>query len=214
MAPIVIKTTVKNPDKIKIRRRQICYGAMKVFREKGFHAASIREIAQASRLSIGALYNYIERKEDILYLVHEELLGHLDECLDQALQRHQDAAQGLMQAIQDVFEQSIRLKGETLFMYTESRFLDKKDLHRVLDKESRYVDKLEAIIRKGMVAGVFECREPAIFANMVALLMALIPLRGWNLLPSFSEKEVLKELVALILRGLNAVVREPDHVSG
>ena len=76
------------------------------------------------------------------------------------------------------------------------------------------MDKLEAIIRKGMVAGVFECREPAIFANMVALLMALIPLRGWNLLPSFSEKEVLKELVALILRGLNAVVREPDHVSG
>jgi len=210
----MIKPKIQNPERIKLRRKQIYHGAMKVFRKKGFHSASIREIAEASRLSPGALYNYIDKKEDILYLVHEELLDNIDECLDKALQRHQDPVQRFVQVVRDTFEFSSRLKEETLFMYTESKFLEKQSLRKVLEQESRFVSRLEGLIREGVDKGVFECREPGVFANILALLMALIPLRSWNLVPYYSEKEILGELLTLLLRGLKADERSPTDSPG
>lgn len=211
----MIKPKIQNPERVKLRRKQIYHGAMKVFRKKGFHAASIREIAEASRLSPGALYNYIDKKEDILYLVHEELLANIDECLDKALERHQDPVQRLVQVIRDTFEFSSRLKEETLFMYTESKFLEKEALHKVLEKESRFVSRLEALIKEGVDKGVFDCSEPGVFANVLALLMALIPLRSWNLVPYYSEKEILGGVLTLLLRGLKTAEPQPaDSLPG
>ena len=44
-------------------------GAVTLFKEKGFHRTTTREIAKAAGFSIGTLYEYIRTKEDVLYLV-------------------------------------------------------------------------------------------------------------------------------------------------
>ena len=41
--------------------------AIKVFAEKGFHAATLEEIAQEAEFSKGALYLYFSNKEDLMY---------------------------------------------------------------------------------------------------------------------------------------------------
>lgn len=199
---LMFATKVQNPERVKLRRKQIYQGAMRVFRKKGFHAASIREIARASRLSPGALYNYIEKKEDILYLVHEEILNYIYDCLDRALKQHNDPVRKLVHVVEEIFQLGLRLKEETLFMYTETKSLEKKYLHKVLQKESEFVGRLESLITEGVDGGDFDCKHPAIFANILALLMAFIPLRSWNIKPYHTDEEVLEEFVTLIMRGL------------
>jgi len=66
-----VKTRVKNPKLIDLRRRQIIKGAIQVFTAKGFHAATVREIADSAGLTMGSLYNYIRSKEDIIYMVYD-----------------------------------------------------------------------------------------------------------------------------------------------
>ena len=54
------------------KRSLICRGAMKVLKKKKFHAASMGEIAEATGMSRGNFYHYIEKKEDILVLIGPE----------------------------------------------------------------------------------------------------------------------------------------------
>jgi len=66
-----IKTRIKNPKLIDLRRKQIIDGAIKVFTAKGYHSATVREIAEEAGLTMGSLYNYINTKEDIIYFVYD-----------------------------------------------------------------------------------------------------------------------------------------------
>ncbi len=61
-------------------RQEILDAAVKVFAEKGFHSATLEEIAQKAEFSKAALYLYFTNKEDLLYNVlyeaFERLLGY------------------------------------------------------------------------------------------------------------------------------------------
>jgi AcrR family transcriptional regulator len=59
--------------------------ARDVFARRGFHQASIREIAQAAGLSLAGLYHYVGGKEELLFLVLDHALGALISTLDRAI---------------------------------------------------------------------------------------------------------------------------------
>ena len=52
---IEVHSSVKDETLIAMRREQIIKGAVKLFKEKGFHKATTREIAKAAGFSIGTL---------------------------------------------------------------------------------------------------------------------------------------------------------------
>jgi AcrR family transcriptional regulator len=56
-----------------------------VIARRGFHQASIREIARAARLSLAGLYHYVGGKDELLFLVLDRSLGRLIANLDGAL---------------------------------------------------------------------------------------------------------------------------------
>jgi AcrR family transcriptional regulator len=195
----MVKTKIKDPELISKRQRQICAGAMNVFKNKGFHATSIREIAKASRISLGSLYDYIEKKEDILFLVHKQILHDLYAVLDESIKKYDDPVAQLIHAARELFYSSMPLKDEVLFIYTETKSLERKYLHEVLQRESEFVGRFEALIRDGLAKGVFSCPNPEIAANLVAYLLAVVPLRGWNILPRHSQEDLLEHLLGLVL---------------
>jgi len=47
------------------RRKQILAAALKVFTEKGFHAANVSDVAAAAGVSQGTIYWYFDSKEDL-----------------------------------------------------------------------------------------------------------------------------------------------------
>lgn len=49
------------------RRDQVLRTAERLFSQRGFHAASIRDIAEALNIKGGSLYAHIESKEDLLW---------------------------------------------------------------------------------------------------------------------------------------------------
>jgi TetR/AcrR family fatty acid metabolism transcriptional regulator len=62
-------TTNTDPVKEAIteaRRAQILDAAGEVFAEKGFHSATIRDVARAAGVADGTIYNYFKNKNDLL----------------------------------------------------------------------------------------------------------------------------------------------------
>lgn len=69
-----VASSIKDENKILERRQQIVRAGVKLFKEKGFHRATTRELAKAAGFSIGTLYEYIRTKEDVLFLVCDNIL--------------------------------------------------------------------------------------------------------------------------------------------
>ncbi len=68
----------KTPDPIHelvtaARRKQILDAATQVFAEKGFHRATIKEIAQVAGIADGTIYTYFARKDEVLLAVLDRL---------------------------------------------------------------------------------------------------------------------------------------------
>ena len=67
------------------RYEGILAAAGEVIARRGFHQASIRDIARAARLSLAGLYHYVGGKDELLFLVLDQALNRLIATLDQAL---------------------------------------------------------------------------------------------------------------------------------
>ena len=70
------------------------------FARRGFHQASIREIARAAGLSLAGLYHYVGGKDELLFLVLDRSLDTLIGALDEALTRARTPEMKLLALIQ------------------------------------------------------------------------------------------------------------------
>src|SRR4030081_1846270 len=59
------------------REDQVRAVALRLFKEKGYHATSMRDIANAVGMNKGSLYSYIRSKEDLLIPVFDRAQGVL-----------------------------------------------------------------------------------------------------------------------------------------
>jgi TetR/AcrR family transcriptional regulator, cholesterol catabolism regulator len=62
----------------------------KIFAEKGYHNASIRDISRATGVSLSGLYYYFGSKEELLYLIQDHALSELLESLEARLSPLED----------------------------------------------------------------------------------------------------------------------------
>jgi AcrR family transcriptional regulator len=69
---------------IETRYNDILKAATDVIARRGYHQASIREIARAAGLSLAGLYHYVGGKDELLFLVLDRSLDILLGTLDQA----------------------------------------------------------------------------------------------------------------------------------
>lgn len=93
----------KNPAKLRVRdearalyRKAILDAAEAVFAEKGVHVARVQDIAARAGLSVGAIYNYFEQKEDVLVALLDERVGDLVERFEAKPEDPKDFAESLV----------------------------------------------------------------------------------------------------------------------
>ena len=119
----------KSPFLLKEEHRQIVDGACKLFLEKGYHPATIRDIAKASGMSMGQLYDYIASKSDVLYLVHQYIQRVWYHYLQELhIERIAGPKEKLTRALHHSMLFMVENKKLVQFVYSESKYLDKKYL--------------------------------------------------------------------------------------
>jgi AcrR family transcriptional regulator len=107
------------PSKFDQRLARILDHATKIFCEKGYERASMRDLSRACGMSLAGLYYYFDSKERMLYLIEKELFGQVTELLDQKLNGTADP------------EERVRLFIENHIMF----FLSRQNAMKVLAHE-------------------------------------------------------------------------------
>jgi len=67
------------------RRQQLLDVAARLFRERGYHVTSMRDIAHEVGMLSGSIYYHFPSKEELLLAVYEEGLRHIAEQVDTAV---------------------------------------------------------------------------------------------------------------------------------
>jgi AcrR family transcriptional regulator len=196
----IVETEIKNSDLVEKKRLQIARAASKLFIKKGYFQTSMREISKASGLTIGNLYNYITKKEDILYLVFDVFHSMWANKLEkEGVFEIEEPVEQLNVGIEKMLELVNEQRDMVLLMYTESKSLPKYFLKIILENESRLIECFEKILKRGSENGVFQAKDPFIIANIIVYLLSLEPLRGWNLRKNFKVEEINKHIKEYIL---------------
>jgi AcrR family transcriptional regulator len=196
-----IKTNIKNIEVVKKKHLQIAMGAAKLFTKEGYPQTSIREISKAAGLTIGNLYDYITKKQDVLYLVFDVFHSMWAERLkDKGISEIEDPIRQLMLAIQRMLAIVNTHRDMVLLMYTETKLLPKDFLKIILGKESRLVGYFEKILKRGIKKGVFKKIDPFFLANIIVYMLSMEPLRGWNLRKRYKVGEINEYIIEFIKR--------------
>lgn len=199
-----VPASVKDERLVKKRRNQMIKGAISLFKQKGFHQTTTREIARASGFSIGTLYEYIRKKEDVLYLVCDRIYDEVRDRMEQAIDTTKGDLDGLKLAIDYYFRVVDELQDEVLVMYQEAKSLGKESLPYVLNKELQMVAMFEHILRRCVDNGVCSLteREIQLFAHNIFVLGQMWGFRRWALKKMYTLDEYIELQTKLLLEGI------------
>jgi AcrR family transcriptional regulator len=196
--------STENAPLVENKHQRIIDGACKVFFKKGYHPTTIRDIAKACDMSMGQLYHYIRSKDDVLFLVHRHIHRIWHDYLKRSglEQLDDDPREKLRQALYHSLEFMIEHRKLIQFVYSESKYLDKKHLKLVLDmtwtnaigfwrRLLEDVNKQQPVIKGDLDT----------LSGLVGYVVAFVSLSGWTF-EGKPEKKHLDTLVEFSLRGL------------
>lgn len=195
---------VKDQQLIKKRREQMIKAAVNLFKQKGFHRTTTREIAKESGFSIGTLYEYIGSKEDILYLVCDAIYDEVSERLKKRLKNNGEGIESLRSAISALFHVIDDLQDEVLVMYQETKSLPKEALAYVLQKELEMTSMIERVICDCVDEGYIHLssKEVEIAAHNILVQAHMWTFRRWAVQGKYTVDEYINIQSNLILEGL------------
>lgn len=191
-----------------MRREEILVAAAQIFGQKGFHATSMQDIAEAVNLQKASLYHHVASKQEILVDV-------LDQALDLVIERMQAVmAQSL--APDEMLRQAVCVYLTTLLehrdlanvLLLEHRNLTPELHARHTPRRDRFEQLWRDLIQRGLDAGVFCCADPAMTSR--AVLGALHWTITWyRPAGALSPAEIADMYSNLFLNGLLARLQGP-----
>lgn len=186
-----IKARVKDKNLIDEKRRQIIEGAIKAFKKKGYHKATVREIAKEAKIGLGSIYDYVNSKDDILYLFFENYVTNFFDKVRSRASQISDPLLRLEITFRAFVEAAMELEDQVMLSYTQARYVKKKYLKIILRKESEIVEHFRKILDE-LGEGPFRSDLEASFLVFSGVFGVL---RRWILKPGYSQKEIIEFLV-------------------
>jgi len=204
-----VKARVKDKNLIDEKRKQIIEGAIKVFKKKGYHKATVREIAKEAQIGLGSIYDYVNSKDDILYLFFENYVTTFFEKVRSQASQISDPLLRLEVTFRAFVEAAMELEDQVMLSYTQARYVKKNDLKIILRKESEVVEHFRKILSE-LGEGPFGSR---LEANFLVFSGVFGVLRRWILKPSYSHKEIIEFLVQTQIREVIQRIFKGERIS-
>ena len=102
--------------KAEQRRKQVLDAARVVFRDQGFHGASMAEIAAEAAMSVGHIYRYFDNKEAVIIAIVERDLQLAKETIDRMLQDPAGVPAAMVAGVDEGVAKMLDRQDAALFM--------------------------------------------------------------------------------------------------
>ena len=172
--------------------------ASRLFLEKGFGAASMRDLAEHVGVEAASLYNHIQSKSEILqaicFKVANDFLSHLDAV--------QSSPESVLKKLERIIRFHIRMMMDQYeFVYIsdhEWRHLPEPYLSNFLNQRRNYRRSLSDLVARGIEKGEMKPIEP--YVAVLTMLSAISGIESWHrsrktISPESLENNMVKYLI-------------------
>ena len=183
------------------KKEVILEKASKLFREKGFGAASMRDLAEHVGVEAASLYNHIQSKSEILqaicFKVANEFISHLEVV--------EASNQSTLKKMETIIRLHIRMMLDQYeYVYIsdhEWRHLPEPYLSNFLNQRRSYRKRLADLIEQGIQKGEMKNIEP--YVAVLTILSAVSGIDSWQRSRKSISAEVLEtNMVTYLIEGL------------
>lgn len=153
----------------------ILQAAAQIFQEKGYHATSMQDIANAVDLQKGSLYHYVDSKQDILYALLDKALSLILERLQAVLSQDLPSQTKLRQAMQSYFSFLAENPSLSSVLLLEYRSLEPAYQQRHIPLRDQVDHIWQEILEEGNKSGAFNAPETGLISK------ALLGVLNWTI---------------------------------
>jgi len=148
-------------------REDILEAAAQVFRQKGFHGASMQDIAKAVNLQKPSLYHHVSSKQEILLALLDRalelLLERISAISDQEIPPDKKLRE-MVRAYLQILAENTDLSAVLLF---EHRSLERKQHARHVPNRDKFEALWRNVLEEGVAAKLFVCDDPALTTRAI-----------------------------------------------
>jgi AcrR family transcriptional regulator len=182
-------------------RDEILDAAAQIFSQKGFHATSMQDIAQAVRLQKGSLYYHVTSKQEILVDVLNRALDMLIEHIELVTAQPLPPDEKLRQAMQAYLVALLEHRDLAAVMLLELRALEPAYRSRHIPRRDRFERIWRDLIQEGLNQEIFSCEDSGMASR------ALLGVMNWTITwyrpeGSYSAEKIAGQFADLFLSGL------------
>ena len=156
-----------------MQRADIVQAAAQIFRQKGYHATSMQEIADAVHLQKASLYHHVESKQDILLEILDHALDRLTADISGVIDSDLSPTLKLRLAMRAYTAMLTEDRDLASVLLLEYRGLDAKLRARHIARRDRVDQLWRRLVQEGMDAGEFRTVDP------VMTSFALLGVQNW-----------------------------------
>jgi AcrR family transcriptional regulator len=182
-------------------REEILEAAALIFSQKGYHAASMQDIAGAVHLQKASLYHHFTSKQEILLALLDRGLDVLTARLEEVLTQPLPPAEKLRQAMVSYLGTMAEYQSLSAVLLLEHRSLEAELRARHVPRRDRFERLWRDLIQQGKEAGIYDCPDPSLAGR------AILGVLNWSITwyrsdgPSSAE-EIAERFADLFLHGL------------
>lgn len=184
-----------------MKRDDILDAAAQVIRQKGFHGASMANIAEAAKLQKASLYHHISGKQEILLALLDRALKMSFEQVDVIAKKTLPADVKLRQMMQVYLRLLAEESDLSAVLLFEHRSLEPEQHARHIPNRDRFEALWREVVEDGVRTGLFACSDVALAvrALMGTLNWTLTWYRPDGLL---TMEQIADQYANLLLNGL------------
>jgi len=183
------------------RKEEIIAVASRLFKEKGYKAVSMRDIAQAMGIKAASLYNHIQGKQEILATLILEVAQEFTIGMNTVIASNATPLQKITNVIEMHIDITVNYSEGLAALNNDWMHLEDEDLKSFVKMREDYEENFRSIIKKGIEAGDILARHPEVI--LFSILSTLRTLHIWYQKRGKLDVNVLKkDMVAVLLEGI------------
>lgn len=183
------------------RKAEIITKASQLFKEKGYSAVTVRDIAQAMGIKAASLYNHIEGKQEILSVLILDLAKKFTSGMDAILKMKNSPLQKIEKLIELHIDITVNQSEALAALNNDWMHMAQKDVSDFVAMRETYEENFRTIIKEGIAQGQLQPRHPEVI--LFSILSTLRTLYLWYQKRGKLDVNVLKrDMVAVLIRGI------------
>lgn len=193
--------SIFKPMKPNDRKSEIIAIAAQLFKEKGYSAVTMRDIAQAMNIKAASLYNHIKSKQEILVLIIIEIAEEFTNTMETIVNSEENTIQKLEKVIQLHIDITLRDANALACLNNDWMHLADAELAYFIKMREDYEDNFRTIIKKGIDNQ--EIKNLNVEVVIFSILSTLRTLYLWYGKKKSPNPSVLKSnMIQVLLNGI------------